>query len=71
MLGDQTLFMRADMIEQGWRIVQPVLDAWARETAGVPQYASGGDGPVGADALIARDGGRSWRPVALPAGRKP
>jgi glucose-6-phosphate 1-dehydrogenase len=70
MLGDQTLFMRADMIEQGWRIVQPVLDAWARETAGVPQYASGGNGPAEADALIARDGGRSWRPVALPPGRK-
>jgi glucose-6-phosphate 1-dehydrogenase len=29
MIGDQTLFMRADMVEQGWRIVQPVLDAWA------------------------------------------
>jgi hypothetical protein len=28
-IGDQTLFMRADMVEQAWRIVQPVLDAWA------------------------------------------
>ena len=70
MLGDQTLFMRADMVEQGWRIVEPVLDAWAQETAGVPQYASGSNGPAEADALIARDGGRSWRPVALPPGRK-
>jgi hypothetical protein len=29
MIGDPTLFMRADMVEQSWRIVQPVLDAWA------------------------------------------
>ena len=29
MVGDPTLFMRADMVEQTWRIVQPVLDAWA------------------------------------------
>jgi hypothetical protein len=28
--------MRADMVEQAWRIVQPVLDAWATEKAGVP-----------------------------------
>jgi len=27
-IGDQTLFMRADMVEQAWRIVQPVHDAW-------------------------------------------
>jgi glucose-6-phosphate 1-dehydrogenase len=37
MIGDQTLFMRADMVEQAWRIVQPVLDAWATEKAGVAQ----------------------------------
>ena len=30
MIGDPTLFMRADMVEQTWRIVQPVLDAWAK-----------------------------------------
>jgi len=29
MVGDQTLFMRADLVEQAWRIVQPVLDDWA------------------------------------------
>src|SRR6185437_6663660 len=31
MIGDPTLFMRADMVEQAWRIVQPVLDAWGNE----------------------------------------
>src|SRR4029077_5718456 len=40
MIGDQTLFMRADIVEHGWRIVQPVLDAW--EHAGkLPIYPSG------------------------------
>ena len=63
MTGDQTLFMRADMVEQAWRIVQPVLDAWGDPAADLPQYASGSDGPAAADALLAQDGGRAWRPV--------
>ena len=47
MIGDPTLFMRADMVEQAWRIVQPVLDAWAAEKADFPNYNSGSDGPDG------------------------
>ena len=35
MVGDQTLFMRADMVEQAWRVVQPVLDAWAADKGGL------------------------------------
>jgi hypothetical protein len=53
--------MSADMVEQAWRIVQPVLDAWTTEEAGVPNYDSGGDGPAAADELLARDGERIWR----------
>jgi glucose-6-phosphate 1-dehydrogenase len=33
MIGDPTLFMRADVVGQGWRIMQPVLDVWAAEKA--------------------------------------
>ncbi len=63
MIGDQTLFMRADMVEQTWRIVQPVLDAWAPGSAAeMPAYPSGSAGPSEAAALLARDG-RSWRPI--------
>jgi glucose-6-phosphate 1-dehydrogenase len=69
MIGDPTLFMRADMVEQGWRIVQPVLDDWAKHKPDFPNYASGSAGPEAADALIARDGGRAWRPVTTPANR--
>ena len=68
MIGDQTLFMRADMIENAWRIVQPVLDAWAAEKADFPNYESGSSGPANADALL--DGDRTWRPVSLPPKKK-
>jgi glucose-6-phosphate 1-dehydrogenase len=66
MIGDPTLFMRADMVEQGWRIVQPVLDAWGIEKADVPTYVSGTDGPGAANELLANDGEREWRPVGRP-----
>ena len=57
LIGDQTLFQRADQIEGGWRAVQSVLDAWSK---GQPEdYAAGSAGPNGADALLARDG-RAW-----------
>jgi glucose-6-phosphate 1-dehydrogenase len=65
MIGDQTLFMRADMVEQAWRIVQPVLDNWAATKADFPDYDSGSSGPAAADRLL-MDSGREWRPVTLP-----
>ncbi|MFO1082757.1 MAG: glucose-6-phosphate dehydrogenase [Reyranellaceae bacterium] len=67
MTGDQTLFMRADMVEEAWRVVQPVLDAWAGDAADCPDYRSGSTGPAAADDLI--EGDRHWRPVVLPPGR--
>ena len=63
MSGDQTLFMRADTVEQAWRIVQPVLDAWASQTAAFPNYDSGTDGPAAAEELISRGSDRRWRKV--------
>jgi glucose-6-phosphate 1-dehydrogenase len=64
MIGDQTLFMRADIVEQAWRILQPVLDAWG-DAGEPPIYPSGSSGPNEADALLAR-GCRSWRPINAP-----
>ncbi len=61
MIGDSTLFMRADMVEQTWRIVQPVLDAWAgKGAADLPIYPAGSSGPIEAEALLT-PGGRRWR----------
>ena len=71
MIGDPTLSMRADMVEEAWRIVQPVLDAWAKNKADFPDYDSGSDGPKAADDLLARDADRAWRPVGLRSERKP
>jgi glucose-6-phosphate 1-dehydrogenase len=63
MVGDATLFMRADMVEHAWRVVQPVLDAWTKDGAtDLPIYAAGSSGPSEADELLARDG-RCWRSV--------
>jgi glucose-6-phosphate 1-dehydrogenase len=62
MIGDPTLFMRADTIEQAWRIVQPALDQWARDHDSIPTYTSGGEGPLEADSLISRSG-RHWRQI--------
>ena len=62
MIGDATLFNRADMVEDAWRVVQPILDAWG--AGGAPaMYPSGAAGPQEAGELLERDGGRHWRPV--------
>jgi glucose-6-phosphate 1-dehydrogenase len=65
MNGDATLFRRADEIEAGWRIVQPLLDAWAARAPGTEPhlYPAGSAGPAEADALLSRDG-RQWRSLA-------
>ena len=61
MIGDQTLFQRADMVEAGWAVVDPVLDIWhALPPRQFPNYASGSWGPKEADELLERDG-RQWR----------
>jgi glucose-6-phosphate 1-dehydrogenase len=61
LIGDPSLFQRADQIEGGWRAVQPLLDAWR---SGEPDdYPAGSTGPASADALLARDG-RNWHEIA-------
>ena len=60
MLGDATLFMRADQVEASWSVLDPILHAWAEEKPGdFPNYSSGTWGPEAADRLIEKDG-RSW-----------
>lgn len=62
MLGDATLFQRADAIEAGWRLMQPVLDAWANGQPVLASYPAGSAGPREAGLLLAREG-RAWRPL--------
>lgn len=44
--GDPTLSVRGDTAEQCWRIVQPVLDAWAAGDVPMNEYPAGTTGPV-------------------------
>jgi glucose-6-phosphate 1-dehydrogenase len=59
MLGDATLFARADEIEEAWEIVDPIMTYWSQ--GGRPGiYKEGAWGPDSADELLRRDG-RRWR----------
>jgi glucose-6-phosphate 1-dehydrogenase len=60
LLGDATLFTRADEVEEQWAIVDAMVAPWKRDRPNFPNYASGTWGPVAADELLHRDG-RSWR----------
>jgi glucose-6-phosphate 1-dehydrogenase len=64
-LGDATLFMRADQVEAAWKLLQPILEVWEENPApDFPNYAAGTWGPEDAEALIARDG-RNWMTPTL------
>lgn len=60
LIGDPTLFNRADNIDAGWKGVQSVLDTVAKGGDQIHHYAAGTDGPAAADALLSLDG-RRWR----------
>ncbi len=63
LLGDASLFTRADEVEEAWSIVTPILDAWIDSPApAFPNYEAGSWGPAEADELMARDG-RRWRRI--------
>lgn len=63
LIGDATLFQRADQVEAAWSVVEPVLTGWADTTPRhFPNYAAGSEGPSAANDLLARDG-RSWRTI--------
>jgi glucose-6-phosphate 1-dehydrogenase len=60
MTGDPTLFIREDEVEQAWKIVDPLLQAWKQDETPLAFYPAGSWGPKEADLLIERDG-RQWR----------
>ena len=80
LLGDASLFTRADEVEGAWAIVDPIIDAWADEPPpDFPNYEAGTWGPDAADELLAREGrtlaadmSASGRPSVRepPAGRR-
>jgi glucose-6-phosphate 1-dehydrogenase len=57
MLGDQTLFMRGDQVEEAWDLVMPILHSWQnRISQNFPNYSADSWGPEDAEALVAKDG---------------
>jgi len=56
MLGDATLFMRADQVEAAWEVVTPILDAWGSQKPEFPNYTPGSWGPQAAMDMIENDG---------------
>ena len=59
MSGNSTLFVRRDEVEEAWRWVDGVADAWAEAGMAPKPYAAGSWGPSGAFALIERSE-RAW-----------
>lgn len=59
MLGDQTLFVRNDTLEQSWALFDPVIRAWEQDSEKPCEYPAGTWGPREADLLLQRDG-REW-----------
>jgi glucose-6-phosphate 1-dehydrogenase len=59
LLGEPSLFPVAAEVELAWKILDPVLEAWAADGRPEP-YPAGTWGPPSADALLARTG-RTWR----------
>jgi glucose-6-phosphate 1-dehydrogenase len=60
MLGDATLFTRADEVLEQWALVDAIVAAWRRDRPIFPNYEAGTWGPAAAEELLRRDG-RSWR----------
>jgi glucose-6-phosphate 1-dehydrogenase len=63
MMGDASLFMRADEIERAWEIIDPIIAATTEPDSPPPEeYAVGSQGPACADALLA-EAGRKWQAI--------
>jgi glucose-6-phosphate 1-dehydrogenase len=63
LLGDASLFTRADEVEEAWGIVDPIIATWAEMAPPeFPNYEAGSWGPEAAEDLLAREG-RRWRRI--------
>jgi glucose-6-phosphate 1-dehydrogenase len=59
MIGDPTLFTRADEVEAAWAFIDPIEAAWRDGRPPLSMYPAGTWGPEAADRLIQADG-REW-----------
>lgn len=57
MLGDSTLYSRADAQEASWRFIDPIIESWAKQGKdGLSFYAAGSEGPGDIARLMLPDG---------------
>jgi glucose-6-phosphate 1-dehydrogenase len=61
MRGDATLFTRDDEVEAQWRIIDPILESWAKGEPPLVEYPAGSAGPAEADKLL--EPGDKWRAI--------
>jgi len=64
MVGDQTLFTRADDVKVTWRLLTPILQAWEGDDSTPYEYPAGSESFPAADHLIESDG-RKWRKFSI------
>ena len=61
MVGEATLFTRSDEVDATWRIVDPIIEQWERDSSkAIPTYQAGSWGPGESDAML-REEGAAWR----------
>jgi glucose-6-phosphate 1-dehydrogenase len=57
LVGDLTLFMRSDQVEEAWDVIKTIQETWEKtKDPSFPNYASGNWGPDDSDALVERQG---------------
>jgi glucose-6-phosphate 1-dehydrogenase len=61
MRGDGTLFTRNDEVEEQWRIIDPVVQAWQQSPGDLPSYPAGSQGPLEAASILLP--GHHWRRI--------
>jgi glucose-6-phosphate 1-dehydrogenase len=59
MIGDPTLFVRADAVEEAWKLIDPIEESWRNGRPPLQTYAAGTWGPDAATQLLQTDG-REW-----------
>ena len=59
MIGDPTLFTRADEVEAAWKLIDPIEAAWRDGHPPLAMYAAGTWGPPAASKLLQQDA-REW-----------
>ena len=60
MSGDATLFARRDEVEEAWKFVDAIREAWKTNSDDLAFYSAGSWGPAEADELVKRHG-TTWR----------